>query len=82
MIFENGFEYEKIKYGWLGNRLFRLSYTNNGRTFSIREIKPRNIKHTTCYVIRQKSFTRGRLLGFTKKVDWVEDILEEYLPYS
>ena len=70
MTFSFGFIYDNIQYGWYQRRLYRLPYTTDKRNFSLREIKSFRTGVVSCYNIKKKKFTIGRLKTMTVKVDW------------
>jgi len=79
MVFNNGFEYLGVRYGWKAKQLYRLPYSKNLRTYGLKLINPHILKNkqkTVCYNICRIKKTINQLEILTEKVNWEVKIIK------
>lgn len=77
MIFTKGFVYKGVRHAWEDNRLYRLPFQRNLRTFGLKEIKPFVIGSTDCYNIQRGKITRNGIEERLENVHWEVGVYKE-----
>lgn len=67
--FKFGFTYKGIPYGFKDKKLYRLPYTKNLRSYSLKEIQPHLVNGLTCYNCARTKITINRLKQLTEPID-------------
>jgi len=69
MIFKYGFEYNGTPYGWYKKKLYRLPYTKNRRSYSLKEIPMYCFSSTFVFNISRRKMTINKLKQLTKEIN-------------
>lgn len=81
-LYKYGFYYKEVPYGWKYKKLYKLPYTKNKRSYSLKEIKPLVFKSTIVYNIQKDKLTLNRLKTITKQIDFkIIKIVENEYPF-
>lgn len=82
MIFQYGFEYKNIKFGWCKKVLYRLPFEKNLRWFPLKKLSEIKIGNCTGYRCYRDKISMAQLKFMTKKIEWeVEIIVAEDCPF-
>ena len=65
-LYKYGFEYKGVIYGWKNKKLFRLPYTKDKRSYSLKEIPFYCYKSTLVANIKMNKLTLNRIKTLTK----------------
>ncbi len=82
ILFETGFEYKGVKYGWRNKELWRFPFKREGCIYGLKLIKPNFIigkRAKTPFVrynVQRRQFSAGQLQTMTKIVNWQLDLIE------
>jgi hypothetical protein len=68
-LYKHGFEYKGVLYGWKNKKLFRLPYTKNKRSYSLKEIPFYCYKSTLVANIQRTKLTMNRIKTLTKEIN-------------
>jgi hypothetical protein len=68
-LYKYGFEYKGVVYGWKNKKLFRLPYTKDKRSYSLKEIPFYCYKTTLVANIQRTKLTLNRIKNLTKQID-------------
>lgn len=79
LCFRYGFEYKSVSYGWKDKKLYRLPYTKDLRSYSLKEIPFYCFKSTFVYNIQRTKLTINRLKNMTKEINVNVDVFEQDL---
>ncbi len=68
-LYELGFYFKDVPYGWKNKKLFRLPYQKNNRNYSLKEIPFYCFKTTLVANIQREKLTKNRLKSLTKNIN-------------
>ena len=68
-LYKYGFEYKGVVYGWKNKKLFRLPYTKDKRSYSLKEIQFYCYKSTLVANIQRDKLTLNRIKTLTKEIN-------------
>jgi hypothetical protein len=68
-LYKYGFEYKGVLYGWKNKKLFRLPYTKDKRSYSLKEIPFYCYKSTLVANIQRNKLTLNRIKTLTKEIN-------------
>lgn len=81
-LYKYGFYFRDVPYGWKNKKLFRLPYTKNNRSYSLKEIPFYCFKTTLVCNIQKQKLTMNRLKSLTKEVNInVTEIISSDCPF-
>lgn len=82
IVFNFGFTFNGVNYGWHQKKLHRLPFIRNQRSYGLKIINPILVGSTICYNIQREKLTINRIKDLTKKVDWkIEEIKTDDCPF-
>lgn len=82
MVFNFGFIYKGVRYGWKDKKLYRLPFERNLRTFGLLEVPAYVFKTTTVYNVQRTKLTINRLKLMTENVNWqINQISSSDVPF-
>lgn len=68
-LYKFGFEYKGVVYGWKDKKLYRLPYTKDKRSYSLKEIPFYCYKSTLVANIQRSKLTLNRMKSLTKEIN-------------
>ena len=68
-LYKFGFEYKGVVYGWKDKKLYRLPYTKDKRSYSLKEIPFYCYKSTLVANIQRSKLTINRMKSLTKEIN-------------
>ena len=82
MVFNFGFIYKGVRYGWKDKKLYRLPFERNLKTFGLLEVPAYVFKTTTVYNVQRTKLTINRLKLMTENVNWqINEISSPDVPF-
>ena len=82
MVFNFGFIYKGVRYGWKDKKLYRLPFERNLKTFGLLEVPAYVFKTTTVYNVQRTKLTINRLKLMTENVNWqINQISSSDVPF-
>ena len=68
-LYKYGFEYKGVLYGWKNKKLYKLPYTKDKRSYTLKEIPSYCFKSTLVFNIQKTKLTLNRLKKLTKEIN-------------
>lgn len=68
-LYKYGLEYKGVLYGWKDKKLYRLPYTKNKRSYSLKEVAFYCFKSTMVVNLQRDKVTINKLKFLTKEIN-------------
>jgi len=68
-LYKYGLEYKGVLYGWKNKKLYKLPYTKDKRSYTLKEIPSYCFKSTLVFNIQKTKLTLNRLKKLTKEIN-------------
>ena len=82
MLYKFGLKYKGVLYGWKNKKLYRLPYTKNKRSYTLKEIPFYVFKSTTVCNLQRDKVTFNKLKFLTEEINVrVESFEKDFLPF-
>jgi len=76
VLFEYGFIYKEVQYGWKNKKLYRLPHVKSKRSYPLKEVPSYVFKTTTMYNIQRTKLTINRLKVLTRPIKQKVEIVD------
>ena len=81
-LYKYGLEYKGVTYGWKDKKLYKLPYTKNKRSYSLKEVPFYCFNSTLVYNIQRTKLTINKLKFLTKEINIeVKSFVESSCPF-